>query len=195
MPQAPGFRPFRLLWLVFSVWVFLTSIFLQPVLIPSIWLSGLTRPFRLRLAKRMGFCQAHSSPCSCIAQLSHSILQGPTKYNEDKRRSRLDWRPTTRSCQIEKFQFSISKRLFVILWTVACQAPLSLAFLLSKNTRVNRYFLFQGIFLTQKSNSHLLHWWQTLCRWATWEALKKVYMSLFFHRCSWQTSQHPFLWT
>ena len=118
----------------------------------------------------MGFCQAHSSPCSCIAQLSHSILQGPTKYNKDKRRSRLDWRPTTRSCQIEKFQFSISKRLFVILWTVACQAPLSLAFLLSKNTRVNLYFLLQGIFLTQKSNSHLLHWWQTLCRWATWEA-------------------------
>lgn len=118
----------------------------------------------LRLAKMMGLRQAYSSPCPRTAQLSHSILQGPTKYTKDKRRIRLDLRPTTRSCQIEKVQFSISKRLFVILWTVACQTPLSLAFLLGNNTRVSHYFLLQGIFLTQKSNPHLLHRQQILCR-------------------------------
>ena len=117
----------------------------------------------------MGLRQAYSSPCPCTAQLSHSILQGPTKYTKDKRRIRLDLRPTTRSCQIEKVQFSISKRLFVILWTVACQTPLSLAFLLGKNTRVSHYFLLQGIFLAQKSNPQLLHRQQILCSWATWE--------------------------
>ena len=35
-------------------------------------------------------------------------------------------------------------RLFASLWTVACQAPLSV----DKNTGVAYHFLFQGIFLT-----------------------------------------------
>ena len=46
------------------------------------------------------------------------------------------------------------------LWTVACQAPLSMGFLV-KNTGVSHYFLLQGIFPTQESKScflHLLHW-------------------------------------
>ena len=45
-------------------------------------------------------------------------------------------------------------------WTVACQAPLSMGFLV-KNTGVSHHFLLQGIFPTQESNScflHLLHW-------------------------------------
>ena len=50
---------------------------------------------------------------------------------------------------------------FAILWTVAHQAPLSMAFL-GKNTRVGCYFLFQGIFLTQGSNLGLLHHRQIL---------------------------------
>ena len=41
-------------------------------------------------------------------------------------------------------------------WTVACQAPLPLGFP-GKNTGVGCHFLFQGIFLTQGSNPHLLH--------------------------------------
>ena len=42
-------------------------------------------------------------------------------------------------------------------WTVAHQAPLSVGFP-SKNTGVGCHFLLQGFFLTQGSNSHLLHW-------------------------------------
>ena len=48
-------------------------------------------------------------------------------------------------------------RLFVTLWTRACQSPLSMEFL-AKNTVVGCHFLRQRIFLTQGSNSCLLHW-------------------------------------
>ena len=50
--------------------------------------------------------------------------------------------------------------LFVTLWTVAQQAPLSMGFS-GKNTGVDCHFLLQGIFPTQGSNVHLwslLHW-------------------------------------
>ena len=49
--------------------------------------------------------------------------------------------------------------LSVILWTVACQAPLPTRF--SKNTGVDCHALLQGIFLTQVSSPYLLsllHW-------------------------------------
>ena len=49
-------------------------------------------------------------------------------------------------------------QLFVTLWTVACQAPLSMGF---SNTAVGCRFLLQGIFPTQGLNLrllHLLHW-------------------------------------
>ena len=49
-------------------------------------------------------------------------------------------------------------QLFVTLWTVAHQAPLSVGFFSGKNTRVGCHFLFQGIFLNQGSNLCLLHW-------------------------------------
>ena len=48
-------------------------------------------------------------------------------------------------------------QLFAVLWTVACQAPLSMEFS-RQNTRVGCYFLLQGIFLTQGLNPHLLNW-------------------------------------
>ena len=44
--------------------------------------------------------------------------------------------------------------LFVTPWTVACQAPLSMGF----SRQEYCYFLLQGIFPTQESNPHLLHW-------------------------------------
>ena len=47
--------------------------------------------------------------------------------------------------------------LFVTPWTVAIQALLSVGFP-SKNTGVGYYFLLQGIFPTQGSSPHLLHW-------------------------------------
>ena len=51
--------------------------------------------------------------------------------------------------------------LFVTLWTIACQALLSMEFS-RRDTGVGRYFLFQGIFPTQESNLRLLHlmYWQ-----------------------------------
>ena len=51
-------------------------------------------------------------------------------------------------------------RLFVTLWTVACQASLSWNSP-GKNAGVGCHFLLQGIFPTQGSNQHslsLLHW-------------------------------------
>ena len=47
-------------------------------------------------------------------------------------------------------------RLFVTLWTVAHQAPLSVE-LPSKNPEIGCRFLHQGIFLTQGSSMCFLH--------------------------------------
>ena len=47
--------------------------------------------------------------------------------------------------------------LFPTAWTVACQVPLTMGFP-SKNTGEGCHFLLQGIFPTQGSNMHLLHW-------------------------------------
>ena len=46
-------------------------------------------------------------------------------------------------------------QLFVTLWSVGCQAPLTMGFS-GKNTGVGCRFLLQGLFLTQGSNSPLL---------------------------------------
>ena len=51
-------------------------------------------------------------------------------------------------------------------WPVAHQAPLSMKFL-QQNTEVDCHFLLQRIFLTQESNSHLLHHRWVLYHWAT----------------------------
>ena len=60
----------------------------------------------------------------------------------------------------KKMELLSNIRLFVILWTVACQIPLSMGFP-GKNTRVDYHVLLQGIFLTQELKPHLLsllHW-------------------------------------
>ena len=52
-------------------------------------------------------------------------------------------------------------RLSATLWTAACKAPLYMGFSRKKITRVGYRALFQGIFLTQGTNLHLLyllHW-------------------------------------
>ena len=46
---------------------------------------------------------------------------------------------------------------FVTLWTVACQAPLSMGSP-GKNIGVSCHFFLQGLFLTQGCNPFLLHW-------------------------------------
>ena len=50
----------------------------------------------------------------------------------------------------------IRVQLFVTLWTVAHQAPLSMGFS-RQEYWTELHALFQGIFLTQESNPHLLH--------------------------------------
>ena len=47
--------------------------------------------------------------------------------------------------------------LFVTPWTAALEASLSMG-PSWQDTRVGLHFLFQGIFLTQELNLHLLHW-------------------------------------
>ena len=54
-------------------------------------------------------------------------------------------------------------QLFATLWTVACQAPLSMEFSPGKNTGVACHFLLQEIFPTQGSSLCLLHCRQILC--------------------------------
>ena len=62
-----------------------------------------------------------------------------------------------RVCTVSGAQLLSGVRLFAILWTVACQAPLSVEFS-RQNTGVGCCFLLQGIFLTQRLNPHLLNW-------------------------------------
>ena len=62
--------------------------------------------------------------------------------------------------------------LFVTLWAVATRLLCSWDSL-GKNTKVDCHALLQGIFPTQGLNLcllHLLHCWQILYHWATWEA-------------------------
>ena len=56
-----------------------------------------------------------------------------------------------RACVLSRFS---RVQLFATLWTVACQAPLSMGF----SRQVGCHALLQGMFLTQGSNLHLLHW-------------------------------------
>ena len=65
-------------------------------------------------------------------------------------------------CQLSYLMLSCFSRvqLFVALWTVARQAPLSMGFS-RQDTGVSCHFLLQGKFLTQRWNpwfSHLPHW-------------------------------------
>ena len=53
----------------------------------------------------------------------------------------------------EVLRCSSHVRLFANLWTVACQAPLSMGFS-RQESRVGCHALIQGIFLTQVSNPH-----------------------------------------
>ena len=55
------------------------------------------------------------------------------------------------------FSHSVMSNSFTSPWTVACQAPLSMGF--SRQEYWSGLpFPFQGIFLNQGSNPHLLHW-------------------------------------
>ena len=89
-------------------------------------------------------------PRARLWELSSSFLHTPSGKN-----SRLlqGIRPWT--------QLLSRVRLFVILRTVACQAPVHGIFL-GKNPGVGCHFLLQGIFLTQGSNLHVLHLRQNL---------------------------------
>ena len=68
------------------------------------------------------------------------------------------------------FSHSVMFNSFATPWTVACQAPLSTGFP-RQNSWSELPFPPQGIFLTQGSNPHLLHYRWILHHSATWEAL------------------------
>ena len=53
---------------------------------------------------------------------------------------------------------------------------------LGKHTGVGGHFLFQGIFLTQWSNPHLVHWLAGSLPWTTWEVVS--YDAKRFFNCS-----------
>ena len=58
------------------------------------------------------------------------------------------------------------KRLSTHAQTVNHQAPLSMEFFQARNTRVGSHSFLQGIFPTQGSNLHLLHWQLDSYHWA-----------------------------
>ena len=60
--------------------------------------------------------------------------------------------------------------LFAIPWTIACQAPLSMGILQTKNTGVGSLSLLQGVFPTQGPNPGLLYAGRFFTSWATREA-------------------------
>ena len=62
------------------------------------------------------------------------------------------WSASNYACVLSCFSHV---QLFETLWTVACQAPLSIVFS-GKNTQVGCHALLQGIFPTQGSNPGLM---------------------------------------
>ena len=71
-------------------------------------------------------------------------------------------------------------RLFETTWTVVHHALLSIGFFQArKNAGVGCHFLLQGIFPTQRLNSHFLHYGQTLYHRVTWEAKCNVSCGFF----------------
>ena len=69
------------------------------------------------------------------------------------------------SCSVDKS----GVWLFTTLWTIACQASLSMGFPRQEYWS-GLHFLLQGIFLTQELNPHLLHFRPILYLWAIREA-------------------------
>ena len=73
---------------------------------------------------------------------------------------------------------SKSHPTLVTPWSIICQTPLSMGFP-SKSTGVGCHFFFQGIFLTQGWNLHLLHWQAYSL---TTEPLRKpIYISIYMY--------------
>ena len=77
--------------------------------------------------------------------------------------------------------------LFVDLWTIACQAPLSMGFFWKGywshwSVKSSYHALLQGIFMIQGQNPHLIYYRQILYCWAIREAQSKghPYCALLF---------------
>ena len=76
----------------------------------------------------------------------------------NQRSAASEQHPGSWGCVIIAVVWLLSRvQLFVTLWTVARQAPLSIGFL-RKNTGGGCHFLLQGIFPSQELNPSLLHW-------------------------------------
>ena len=71
----------------------------------------------------------------------------------------------------------------VTLWTIACQAPLSLGFA-GKSPGMGFHFLLQGIFLIHGSNPCLLQCRQILYHWATNKWITPIHLhNNPFYKC------------
>ena len=81
----------------------------------------------------------HFNPVTLTAPLHSSIPKGFSEWNC--------------ACVLSLLSHA---HLFVTLWTVACQAPLSMGILQARTLELVAIPSLQGIFLTQGSNLHLL---------------------------------------
>ena len=128
-------------------------------------------------------------PCSFLLQTLSKILLGLQLLQSQDPRSELPlyihtWVHThTLSASMSDGGALAAKSCptFVIPWTVAWQAPLSMGFPMDKNTGMDCHSLLQGIFSTQRWNSRLLHSRQILYRWATREAPMSMCTTLQKH--------------
>ena len=97
--------------------------------------------------------------CCCCLVFKYSSLSD--NGEGDAQRVNCTVLPTTPSlqtCAEHKCAQSLScVWLFATPWTIVCQTPLSVEFFHQEYLSGLPFFL-QGIFLTQGSNQHLLHW-------------------------------------
>ena len=113
---------------------------------PSFEPEGNAAQWKNQTNLRLGSSESEGSPGEGNGNpLQHSCLKNPM--------DRGAYHATPRACVLSHFSHV---HLFVTLWTVVCQAPLTTGFS-GKNTGVACYALLQGIFLTQGSDPHLFH--------------------------------------
>ena len=80
--------------------------------------------------------------------LNFSLKKREKNYKTDSQNSKTN---------VWLYVYSVIKLCLILLWPHGHQDPLSMNFP-GKNTGVGWHFLLQGIFPTQGSNRHLLHW-------------------------------------
>ena len=78
-----------------------------------------------------------------------------------------------------------------LLWTIACQAPLSMEFS-RQDTGVGCHCVLQGIFSTQESNLRLLHWQAVFTPELSGKPFQLM-MALVITECYWKTDSNSLI--